>query len=130
MNKTTYELRELQSKDVFPMLKIISKIGIKEFKQCFESEEMKALANSMKDEEGKADVNAVGIAIMFDMASLVIAHIPDCEGDIYQLLSQLSGMKKEQIASLSMAEFAAMIIDVFKQDGFMDFIQVVSGLFK
>lgn len=130
MSETTYELRELQSKDIFPMFKVISKIGINEFKQCFESDSMKALVDSMKDEEGKADASSVGIAIMFDVASVVIAHIPECEADIYQLLSQLSGMKKEEIASLPMADFASMIIDVFKQDGFMDFIQVVSKLFK
>lgn len=126
MKETTYELRELQSKDVFPMFKIIKNIGIKEFKGCFESEEIKALIKG----NGGADINAVGAAVMLDIASVVISHIPECEQDIYVLLSQLSGLKKEQIASLPMAEFASMIIDVFKQDGFVDFMQVVSGLFK
>ena len=36
--KPSYTLRPLLSKDVFPMVKIISKIGINEFTKAFESE--------------------------------------------------------------------------------------------
>ena len=38
-NAKAYELRNLTADDVFPMFKIVSKIGIKEFKACFESDE-------------------------------------------------------------------------------------------
>ena len=46
MKETTYELRDLCSKDIFPMFKIISKIGVKEFKKCFESDEVKQMIAS------------------------------------------------------------------------------------
>lgn len=46
MAETTYELRKLCSKDMFPMFNIIRKIGVKEFKACFESEEVKKMIQS------------------------------------------------------------------------------------
>ncbi len=126
MKETTYELRELCSKDIFPMFNIISKIGVKEFKECFESDEVKQMIG---DGDG-ADVSSIGITIIMDVASIVIAHISDCEKDIYKLLAGLSGMKESDIAELPMNTFAAMVIEVFKKDEFKDFIQVVSKLFK
>lgn len=121
-----YELRSLQAGDVFPMFTIISKIGVKEFKGCFESDDVKTLIAG----EGKASANVIGAKVMFDIASVVISHIAFAEQDIYSFLSGLSGMTKDEIKSLGMVTFAEMIIDVFKKDEFKDFIQVVSGLFK
>ncbi len=129
MSETTekkYELKPLQSKDVFPMFRIISKIGIKEFRDCFNSAEVKdAIAKG-----NKADVNALGMNIMLDVASVVISHVGDAEQEIYAFLSGLSGMSKKEIEALDMVTFFEMIVDVFKKEEFKDFIGVVSKLFK
>ena len=45
-----YEFRTLNATDVFPMLSIISKIGVNEFTACFEKEEV---ANVIKSLAGK-----------------------------------------------------------------------------
>lgn len=123
-----YELKALQSKDVFPMFRIISKIGIKEFKECFGSADVKAVI--AQQAEGADVTNEVGIAIMLDIAGVIIAHIADAEQEIYAFLSGLSGMSKKEIESLDMVTFFEMIVDVFKKDEFKDFIGVVSKLFK
>lgn len=121
-----YELRALQSKDVFPMFRIISKIGVNEFKACFATDAVRdAIANN-----GKADLNAVGVTVMFDIAGVVISHIADAEKDIYAFLSGLSGMSVKDLEALDMVTFFEMIVDVFKKDEFKDFIGVVSKLFK
>lgn len=133
MNETTekkYELRELQSKDVFPMFRIISKIGVKEFKSCLDTEEVKDAITKMANKQGNANVEAVGMAVMLDIASVVISHIADAEADIYQFLSGLSGMSRKDLESLDMVTFFEMIVDVFKKEEFKDFIGVVSKLFK
>lgn len=122
----TYELRSLQAGDVFPMFTIMSKIGVKEFKDCFAADEVRA----MVAENGKADASAIGAKVMLGIASVVISHIAAAEQDIYSFLAGLSGMSKDEIKTLDMVTFANMIIDVFKKDEFKDFIQVVSGLFK
>lgn len=131
--ETTYTLRDLKADDVFPMFKLLSKIGIKEFKSCFESDEVKAAMAAMID-DGEVDKsklsNLLGLGIFLDVADVILSHISDCKNEIYILLSGLSGMSKQEIADLSMITFTEMIVDVFKKPEFGDFYKVVSRLFK
>lgn len=129
--ETAYELRDLCARDIFPMTKILSKIGIKEFKACFESDDVKnMIADMAKGEKTDADVNAIGLTVILDIADIVFANLSSCEEHIYMLLSGLSGMSKKEISELPMATFTAMIIDVIKKDEFKDFIKAVSELLK
>lgn len=133
MTEKTYTLRGLTAEDVFPMLKIISGIGLKEFKSCFDSAELRDAIKNMSQgkEDGEAvDTTAVGLMVAADIASIIFANLPRCKDDIYQLLSGLSGMKKQEIAELPMNIFLAMIIDVIKKEEFKDFFQDVAGLFS
>lgn len=134
-----FELRNLTADDMFPMFQIISKIGVKEFKNCFSSPEAKnaiaaAMANRGKDESSEeseaADLNAVGVSIALDIASVILANIGNCKADIYQLLSQLSGMTVDEIAQLPMLTFTEMVIAVVKKEEFKDFFQAAARLFK
>lgn len=122
-----YVLRELQSKDVFLMSKIISKIGIKEFKSCFETEDVQRLIAEGVDE---AAVEKIGLSVMVDIAGVVLSNVAHAEQDIYSFLADLSGKTAKDIAELDMVVFAEMIIDVVQKDQFKDFIKVVSKLFK
>lgn len=132
-NETTakaHELRNLTADDVFPMFQIISAIGIKEFKACFDSDAVKkAVAEAAKDGES-ADIGAVGMTVALDIASIIMANVPKCKESIYLFLAQLSGMTKKEIAELPMMTFVEMIIDVIKKPEFKDFFQAVSKLFK
>ena len=124
-----YELRPLTSKDVFPMFKIISKIGIKEFRSCFESEEIKKFGVAAANGEN-VDASAVGMMIVLDIVSIIISKLPECEDDIYSFLAGISDLKRKQLEEMPMVEFTEMIIDVVKKKEFADFIGVVSKLFK
>lgn len=135
----TYELRGLMADDMFIMFSIISKIGIKEFKACFESDEVKtAVLNMAKkaDENGGAeadegaDVVSVGISVALDIASILLANIGKCKNDIYALLANLSGMKAGDIARLPAKTFTSMVVDLVKKEEFADFFQDAVKLFK
>lgn len=126
-----YELRGLTADDIFPMLQIVSKIGVREFKSCFESPEIKKAIEGMasgKDEQ--VDLTAVGMAIAFDLAGLIVSNLSSCKNDIYLLLSQLSGMTAKEIAKLPMMTFTEMIIDVIRKEEFKDFFQLVTKYLK
>ncbi len=127
-----YELRELTADDMFPMFQIISKIGIREFKSCFESDNVKKLVTEMTSgKASKDDLKAtVGVTVAFDLASVVLSNLPHCKDDIYQLLAQLSGMSTKDIGKLPMPVFMEMIIDVIKKREFTDFFQAAVKLFK
>lgn len=133
MTEKTYTLRGLTAEDVFPMLKIISGIGLKEFKGCFENEELRTAIRNMnaeKEEGAEIDTTALGLMVAADVASIIFANLPKCKDDIYQLLSGLSGMSKKEVAALPMNVFLSMIVDVIKKEEFKDFFKDAAGLFS
>lgn len=131
MTDKAFELRQLTADDIFPMFQIISKIGVREFKSCFESEEVrKAIMDMVSGAKDQANVSAVGLTVAVDIAGVIISNLYKCKDDIYQLLSQLSGMKTKEIASLPMTTFLEMIVAVVKKEEFKDFFQGVTKLLK
>jgi hypothetical protein len=130
-----YELRALKASDFFLVTRILSKIGVKECKACLESVEIKQAIKNMMDnqEDGEiadSDVASIGMTVVFDIASVVLERMENCEKDIYNLLSRLSGLKEAEIADLPMADFGEMVIAVIKHEGFRDFFTAVIKQFK
>ena len=129
-----FELRALKATDFFLVTRILSKIGVKEFKGCIENDEIKAAIKTAFDKQdgniADADVASIGVSVVFDIASIVLERMEDCERDIYKLLANLSGMKEKEIADLPMATFGEMVISVIKHEGFRDFFQAVMSQFK
>lgn len=133
-----YTLKRLQSRDIFPMLRILSKINFKELKACFSSPEIAAAVAKLSEKEGEDGKNmsadeifsAVGVGVVLDVAGVIINNIPYCENELYSFLSSLSGMKVDEIMNLDAVVFFEMITDVIKKPEFKDFIKVASGLLK
>ena len=137
MDETTFELRELKSSDIFPMFKIMGKIGFKDFKDKLTPENTKKIMSVFnkekdeKEEQTQDDLLAfVGINLVADILEVIIANLPSCEQDIYNLLGGLSGLKPKQVADLPMVTFTEMIVAVIQKEEFKDFFKVVSKLFK
>lgn len=112
----SFEFRKLTAADIVPMSKILSKIGIEEFADCFSTKE--------KDED------KAGMKVAFSMANIILAHIEYCDKEIFTFLANISGMKIQHIKELSIADFAEMMIALISKEEFKDFIQVVSRLLK
>ena len=131
-----YKFRQLGAPDIFLMAKIIGQIGIKEFKACFESDEINSLIQNMTkaDKENGNDnsnIVSVGVGVAVELAGVILGNLPKCENDIYQMLSQTSNLSVEEIkAPGNAAMFLEMVIDFIKKEEFRDFIKVVSKLFK
>ena len=132
MMAKAYTLRTLTADDMFPMFNIVSKIGIKDIKNCFSPATTRAMLDSLNGDDGDRDekINAVGVMIGMDVLSVIMERLPACRDDLYQLLSQLSGMSKKEIGALPPATFAEMIIDVVRKEEFKDFFGAVSKLIK
>lgn len=129
-----YELRALKASDFFLVTRILSKIGVKEFKGIIESDEIKTAIRNAAGEQGgeiaEADVASIGMIAAFDVAAVILERMENCEKDIYNLLSRLSGLKEAEIADMPMADFGAMVISVIKHEGFRDFFTAVVSQFK
>ena len=122
MENNNYTLRKLCADDMFIIFRIISKIGMKDVRKCMAAADVKA---AMKDK----DVNSIGIAVAFEIASVLMEHLPDCKKEIYTFLESLSGMKAKDIAELDMVTFTQMIIDVIRKEEFRDFFTAVTKSF-
>lgn len=129
-----FELRALKASDFFLVTRIVSKIGIKEFRAIMESDDIKSAIGNMASENGgelaDADVASIGMTVVFDIAAVVLERMENCEQDIYELLSRLTGLKKNEVAELPMADFGEMVIGVIKHKDFRDFFTAVVKQFK
>lgn len=131
-----YQLRNPKAEDIFVMFRVISKIGISNIKKIFNAQYVKEIMETAaKDgnaEEGNAEKKpeAIGMYIVFDIASTILENMENAKTDIYAFLARLSGMKESEIADMEAAEFAEMVIDTIQLEGFRDFFQRVLGLFK
>ena len=129
MAENKIELRKLCAKDLFPMMKIVSKIKIREFKNCFDSINA---GDGINAEDGlktpETIIRRIGIEAAFNIADVVLTNIGCCENDVYSFFADLSGMKPSEIKHLEMSEFAEMFIQLVTKEEFRDFFTVVSRL--
>ena len=115
----SYELRPLVASDMGAICKIITAIGIRQFKECFKAE----------DFDGK-NVEQVGFGVLFDIAGIIISNIPKAEDEIQAFLASLTGMKVADIRKLPIADYGEMIIEVIMKEDFQDFFKRVMKLFN
>ncbi len=125
---TEYNFRQLNSSDIFPMCNIISKIGIRELKSCFDGQNISVFMQ--KGKMNKTAMMAFGASIAFDVAGVVLANMQKCENEIYTLLASVTDLTEEALRSMPPADFLNMVIDFFKKEELQDFIPVVSKLLK
>jgi hypothetical protein len=126
-----YTFRKLEAGDVFPMFKILGKIGVNQIAECFGKDTVQKVMSAASKEGGMKDfTQMMGISITLEMVNIILNNLPNCEHEIYQLLSRTSNLTPEQVKELDFPTFAAMVIDFVKKDEFKDFIKVVSVLFK
>lgn len=130
-----YEFRALSSTDIFLMVRILNKIGFKQLKGCLSGDNISGLiqaAASGEDSNGQESaLAAVGVGVALDVAGVILENLPKCEAEIYQLLSNVSGLKMETIMAPGNAVmFFEMVVDFLKKEEFRDFIKVASKLLK
>lgn len=124
------KLRDLESRDIFTMSKIISKIGLKNFKECFNSKEIKEAIAKFDNKKSDDNTTAIGMIAAIDVANVLFEHLPDCEAEIYSFIADLASLKPEDIKALPIVNFMELIVEVIKKPEFKDFFKVASKLFK
>lgn len=128
-----YMFRSLKSKDLFPMVKIISKIGLNELSAVLDKNTMQQLVNQAKNEaenNGDALAYLVGVDVITKIVNKVLEHLPDCQKEIYTLLSNTSNLSVQELEELELATFIEMVFDFVRMDGFKDFFKAASKCLK
>ena len=112
-----YNLRKLKDKDLFPMLQILKKIGIREFKDAF-----------IQVASGEKSVKDIGILAAFDIIDILIGNIEKAEDEIYALWSDISGISIDDMKELEFGTLPLMIVDTFSNMKDASFFRVLSKL--
>jgi len=106
-------MRNLQTKDLFTLSKIVKKMNIKN--------EVKSLA---KDVTGKSkrEKEQAENEMKADLFMLFVENISNAEQEIYKLLADLSGKSVTDIQSLEITELIKMLKDLFNQGELKSFL--------
>ena len=112
-----YTLRKFNDGDLFPILKILKKIGIKDCKEAF-----------VQVASGEKTVKEIGILASFDLADILIGNLTKVEEEVYSLYSDLSGLSADEIKTMEFGTLPLMIMDSFNEVKNTSFFKVLSKL--
>jgi hypothetical protein len=112
-----YTLRKFSDGDLFPILKILKKIGIKDCKEAF-----------VQVASGEKTLKEIGILASFDLADILIGNLTKVEEEVYSLYSDMSGLAADEIRSMEFGTLPLMIMDSFNEVKNTSFFKVLSKL--
>lgn len=113
-----YTLRSLKDNDIFPFVKLLRSIGLKEIKKVIEK---------VQATDGKS-LEEIGKGAVFEMADTVISNIGEHEDEIYSFWSELSGIPIEDMKEMEFGTLPLMIYDSFMEVKNTTFFRVLFKL--
>lgn len=126
-----YNIRGLGAKDIFPMVNIIRKIGLKDFGKCFEPEEIRAITETFSEKDDIGDIaKTVGVSVVIRIVDVILENLAAVEQEIFGFLGGLTDLSVDDVANLPMDVFFELVVDVFQRKEFVGFMRAVSRLLK
>lgn len=112
-----YTLRKFKDGDLWPLLQILKKIGIKDCKEAF-----------VQVASGEKTLKEIGIIASFDLADILIGNLTKVEEEVYSLYSDMSGLSVNEIKEMEFGTLPLMIMDSFNEVKNTSFFKVLSKL--
>lgn len=112
-----YTLRKFKDGDLFPLLNILKKIGIKDCKEAF-----------MQVATGEKTLKQIGMLAAFDLSDILIGNLTNVEAEVYSLYADMSGLTVEEIKEMEFGTLPLMIMDSFEGVKNTSFFKVLSRL--
>ena len=115
--KRPYTLRKFKDGDLWPLLQILKKIGIKDCKEAF-----------VQVASGEKTLKQIGTLAAFDLADILIGNLTKVECELYSLYSDMSGFSADEIKEMEFGTLPLMIIDSFNEVKNTSFFKVLFKL--
>ncbi len=138
------QLLSLKSSDLFLMVRILGKLEINEWISCLRSPKVidliKTFFEKPEDEssENSEDENhpigkqaqelLAGTGVVMEIVNKIFIYLPECKEEIYQLLSNVSGISVKDMEELDAEIFTNMLVDFIKKEEFKGFIKAALRL--
>lgn len=134
-----YVKRKLGIGDLMPVIRIIGKIGISDFKKCFagdtlknliqkEAEEQENSADEKKEENADNLVEQVGFDVVLNIIDVLLLNVPKCEKELYSFLASMCGVSVEEFLTFPPSAFVDILQEIFTAEEAKDFFSHVSRL--
>ena len=125
------ELRKLQATDLFTMVKILNKVGIKKIKDAIDLNEIREVKKKLAESDNKdASVITLGLNIVTSVVGVIFENLPSVENDLYSFVGSVAGIKAKDVATMDIGEFMDLVISIVQKDEFKDFFKRASKLIK
>ena len=124
------ELRRLQATDLFSMVKILNGIGLKNFKDVIDTDEIKEMRKSINDDNAEQVVSDIGMNVVMSVLSVILENLPSVETDLYNFVGSVANMKAKDVAKMDIGDFMDLLISIAQKEEFKDFFKRASKLIK
>lgn len=123
------ELRNIQANDLFALVKMLKKLGIKDLKSVFNTSEIKSLREKKKNGE-KIDYVEIGINGVMSILTILIENIDNIENDFYVFVGNIANTEPTEIATMKIDKFMELINEIVHKEEFKDFFNQALKLIK
>ena len=124
------ELRRLQATDLFGMVKILNGIGLNNFKDAININEIKEMRKNITGENEVEVISDIGMNVVMSALTVILEHLPAVETDLYNFVGSIANMKAKDVAKMDVGEFMDLLISIAQKEEFKDFFKRASKLIK
>lgn len=124
------ELRRLQATDLFGMVKILNKIGLKNIKDAIDVNEIKEMRKGLTEGNEAQVMSEIGMNVVMSVVGVVFEHLPSVETDLYNFVGSVANMKAKDVAKMDVGDFMDLLISIAQKEEFKDFFNRASKLIK
>lgn len=118
------QMRKLKGTDIFTVLRLLSKLGVKDLVLDMFGNTDLAKVKDATDVKLLAD--GKGANLMAVLVETLTDKLPTIETELNQFLGELTGNDAKEIADLEFGEYMQLIMDFFKKEELKDFFQQLS----
>ncbi len=108
--KKPYTLRRLDGEDLWPVLDIVGKVLPDDLAPVF-----------TEIATGEKNVAEVGGVVVFRLVSAIIKDIGKVKNEVYDFLTSVSGLTKDEINALGLMTVPKMIWEIYNAEKNVDF---------
>lgn len=137
-----YVKRKLGVRDLMPVVRMVSKLRISDFQECFSRKSLKGVVETAKGKlqdntsgqgEGETQekddlIESVGAEIAFKAADILLQNLPLIEDDLMEFLASMCGMKPEEYRELPPSALIVTLREIFSSEEAKDFFTEAARL--
>lgn len=118
------KMRKLTGQDLFPMLKILSKVKVKDMVLDFLKKRDKLSKSKELTEE---ETKEIGMEVFADIIDTAMCNLDLAKDEINRLLAILCNVTIDEIQGLGMIEYTTLVMEFFSKEELSDFFKCISS---